>query len=62
MNGIGGNRFGDCCSRRTHAAFREKFPQLFQRPAHTLLRCILAHAQGQPDLAQIPAFIKPEQN
>ena len=53
LNGIGRNRPGNHRRRKRHAAFGEKFPQLFQRAVHAHFCRVLARAQRRADFAQI---------
>jgi hypothetical protein len=46
--------------RHLHALFCQNGAQFFQRPAHTLLRRVLADTQNDSDLPKLPAFEKPQ--
>ena len=60
LNGMGGNRIGNDCRRRTHAALGKITVQLFQRVNDPFLRRVLTDAGDRGHLGKTFAAKKPQ--
>ena len=60
LDGVGGHDDDETVRAGCDAAFGEEFAQAFDGAADAFLRRVFTRAQSGADVAQIPAFIKPE--